>query len=193
MANYTIRQLNNMLLNPRGKQIDVRDVFTLNDGTLWYDIPGFPSYQLSNTDHIRSFKCKHQYPFGAIKRYRSTCNGIMYMLSDKNNINRNIDLDQIKRLVNSNPEKIGYTTYGQNSIQRARNSRAFIDFETVDDTVITDDINRMPVRIRKEKCGIPKFTTIPDPEEDLEYNINDLLGEPYKEIIKPIRFIEGGF
>ena len=82
MPKMTIRQLNNELLNPSGPQIDVRDVFTPGDGTTWQDLPFFPAYQLSSTNHVRTFNKKKNFPYGAICRYRQTSNGIIYNIKD---------------------------------------------------------------------------------------------------------------
>ena len=130
MPKMTIRQLNNELLSPTGPQIDVRDVFVPGDNISWKDIPFFPAYQLSNSDHIRTFSKKKNFPYGAICRYRQTCNGTIYNLLDRNGIVRHLDMDQIKKIADSNPEKKEYTTFGKESLDRTKDHRTILEPES---------------------------------------------------------------
>ena len=129
MPKMTIRQLNNELLNPSGPQIDVRDVFTPGDGTTWQDLPFFPAYQLSSTNHVRTFNKKKNFPYGAICRYRQTSNGIIYNIKDRNGIIRNIDLEQLKRIADSNPDMIEYKTFDQHSLERTKDHKTSLEPE----------------------------------------------------------------
>lgn len=151
--------------------VDIREIFPDNDNTLWYDIPGYPSYQLSNTGYVRSYKQLKQHPFGILK---SPDKYGCYTLTDNNNVTCKLDLSELKSLVNNCKDLRGYTTYCKESCcrGRGRNQRYFIDFGNMNKR----NAVKKPKPIRKEECSIFKFTIVPDQEE--------------RQIIKPIRFIK---
>ncbi len=100
---------------------------------IWYDIPGFPSYQYSPSGYIRSFKSRRKFPCGQILMFKHTVNnGDVFTLSDYNNIVRELSFDKIKEIVESQKEFLHpYHTY-EVPRARARNQRAFIDSRTID-------------------------------------------------------------
>ena len=100
---------------------------------LWYDIPGFPSYQYSPSGYIRSFKSRKKFPCGQILMFRHTVNsGDVFTLSDYNNIVRELSFDKIKEIVEGQKEFLHpYHTY-EVPRARARNQRAFIDTRAMD-------------------------------------------------------------
>ena len=150
--------------------IDIRQIFPVNDDTLWADIPNFPGYQLSNKGHVRSYKQLKKYPYGILKTPdKKGC----FTLTDKNNNVVKIHVLELKTLVESNCMQF-YSTYSKESLcrGRGRNQRCFVDYSNKN--ALHGNIIKSPKPIRKEECGIFKFTIIPDKPE----------------IIKPIRFIE---
>lgn len=173
MPKMTIRQLNNELLNPNGQQIDVRDVFVPGDNITWRDIPFFPAYQISNTDHVRCFSKKKNFPYGAICRYRQTCNGTIYNILDRNKIMRHVDLNQLKSIADSNPEQKLYSTFDQDSLERTKDHRTVLEPET----------------------NIPNYRKGPDNSDIYGYkktNIpksRQLISKLDTSAVKPIRFI----
>lgn len=158
------------------RNIDVLEVFGEYDDQLWFDIPGFPAYQLSNKGYVRSFKKKYKHPYGTILTPRNTkSNGIVFELTDKNNISRRIGLSEIERIADRSEAYYTNEVNMYDPNQSARNKRAFINFNNKSLDEIPGKIVRKPKPIRKEDCEIYHFSVIPDPVED-------------KTIIKPIRF-----
>lgn len=94
---------------------------------IWYDIPGFPSYQYTPSGYVRSFKSRKKFPFGQILMFKHTVNsGDVFTLSDYNNIVRELSFDKIKSIVESQKENLHpYHTY-EVPYTCARNKRAFI-------------------------------------------------------------------
>lgn len=116
--------------NKTGKvtvEYDVRYCLPPGDH-IWYDIPGFPSYQYSPSGYIRSFKSKKKFPFGQLLMFRHTVNnGDVFNLSDKNNIVRELSFDKIKGIVESQKDILRpYHTF-EVPYTCARNKRAFIN------------------------------------------------------------------
>ena len=188
MPKITEKQLNGYLekagkrLSGICKKVDVRDVFDENDNQLWYNIKGFPGYQISTKGYIRSFKKKHKSPYGSILTGRKTSNGLVYNLTDKNNFIRTVGIKEIESIVRGDKNKEPYYTFDNleyDSSLLSRNQRAFMSFTGVPDPNLPGDVVRKPKSTRVENgqyvpCEIPHFTVIPDEEEKI--------------IIKPIRF-----
>lgn len=91
---------------------DVLDVFDTN--RLWYYIPGFRGYEISNDNIIRSMKHYRAYPYGILIKpvksepYGSSCDPL-YELSDDNNKRQRIRLSQLAYLaMNNNFAVLGY-------------------------------------------------------------------------------------
>ena len=60
------------------RNFDVIEVFGEDDDQLWYDIPLFPAYQISNKGYVRSFKRRNIFPYGSVMVPRNTdINGFM--------------------------------------------------------------------------------------------------------------------
>lgn len=78
-------------------------VFNVYDSTpIWYDIPGFPGYQVSFLygTYVRSFKRYKVYPFGTLIKYNTTNN--CYTLTNDNNQSIKLSIQEIHELVNDN-------------------------------------------------------------------------------------------
>lgn len=92
-----IKQRNN------GK-VPIDQLWNLNiDDQIWYDIPGFTGYQISNTMFVRSFKYKNKYPFGILilpKKMVGTDS--IYELSDNDNMRIEISLSELYKLSDKN-------------------------------------------------------------------------------------------
>lgn len=155
-------------------QYPVHLVFKRDDDQIWYDIPGFPSYQYSSKGYIRSFKSRNRFPFGQVLGFRHTRNGDMFQLTDRNNAIRTLSFNQIKAIVEPTIGKV--KAYGTFEVPagKARNSRYFID-QTID-TTIAGKVTKKPKIVKKEAASMMHFTVVPD--------------EPERQIITPIHFVE---
>ena len=149
---------------------------TGGENYIWYDIPGFPSYQYTASGYIRSFKSRRKFPIGQVLMFRHTTNGDVFTLSDRNNIVRELTFDKVKEIVESQIEfLIPYHTY-EVPLGKARNIRAFIDPRAVSQA--KGKVVKKPKPVFKngeEASYAPHFTTVPDEEE--------------RTIIKPVYFI----
>ena len=171
----TRSQRANMRKNRKGPvHYPVHVVFNRDDDQIWYDIPGFPSYQYSSKGYVRSFKSRNKFPFGQVLGFRHTSNGDMFNLTDRNNVLRILSFDQIKAIVEPTIGKVkGYGTF-EVPAGKARNSRYFID-QTID-TTIAGKVTKTPKKVKKEAASMMHFTVVPD--------------EPEQQIITPIHFVE---
>ena len=75
-----------------------------DESILWYKIPGFPSYEISNNGYLRSFKSAYKYPYGTILNYYHK-NGNYFILTDKNNSRYKLTVDDIWNIINKSTEK----------------------------------------------------------------------------------------
>lgn len=98
----------------RRKFTGVDSVLNIYDNRLWYYIPGFNGYEVSNDCYVRSMKHYLRYPYGILitpvtrEPYGSSCDPL-FELSDDNNVRRRIRLSQIVRLAQTNNYNIsGY-------------------------------------------------------------------------------------
>lgn len=84
---------------------DVLNIFDNN--RLWYYIPSFDGYEVSNDGYIRSMKHYRKYPYGIIIKpvsrepYKGSCDPL-YELSDSDNKRQRIRLSQIMLLAANN-------------------------------------------------------------------------------------------
>lgn len=93
----------------------VESVLNIYDNNrVWYYIPGFNGYEVSNDCYIRSMKHYLKYPYGILispvtrEPYGSSCDPL-FEISDDNNIRRRIRLSQIIHLAQtSNYHACGY-------------------------------------------------------------------------------------
>lgn len=84
---------------------DIMDIFDYN--RVWYYIPGFNGYEVSNDNIIRSMKHYVKYPYGILikpvkKEPYGSSPDPLYELSDNNNERKRIRLSQIIHLAMSN-------------------------------------------------------------------------------------------
>jgi len=146
-----IKQRNN------GK-IPIDQLWNLNtDRQLWYDIPGFNGYQISNAYHVRSFKYKNKYPFGVLIMPDKNNN---FELSDNDNMRIKISLQEI---IDKSIYKgaIEYPTYYINQI--SRNKRLGINQDPIL-TAQKKGLVRKSVPVNKqENTAMARFTVTNNP------------------------------
>lgn len=108
-----------------------------NSNLLWYYIPGFNGYEISNTGIVRSMKHYKKYPFGMLIRPRETNDPmdlftklygeLTYELSDNNNERQVITRSELLNLAFSNKIKVnGYPRRTVVTDIGSRNQRCFI-------------------------------------------------------------------
>lgn len=160
----------------------VENVLDINAPRLWYYIPGFNGYEVSDDKYIRSMKHYKKYPFGLLIQPKKYKNGNiihpedpLYELSNNNNERVSIMLSQIIHLARTNEYHI--TGYPRSTCMldiQSRNSRYFI--------------KKKPESIQPSKSiRYPKFTIIQS-QEELPPGSHLIVPE----IIVPIESINGG-
>ena len=133
--------------------VAVEQVIDLRDSNmLWFRIPGFPGYEISNTNYIRSFKSRKKYPYGTMVKWNKE--GII--LSNRNNQRVKLTLQEIWSVVKSEPERICHTWEVQNT---SRNPMAGIDTEA--EVAIGDLVQKPKVR-NSEEHKFVDFSNLPD-------------------------------
>ena len=97
---------------------------------VWYYIPGFNGYELSNDGYIRSLKHYKRYPFGILIRAKlnpKDGNDPIFELSNNNNERINISRSQIFNLVKENKRQItGYPRLTVVTDYQSRNPRELV-------------------------------------------------------------------
>jgi hypothetical protein len=113
-----------------GKFIPLENVLNIYDqNRLWFYIPGFNGYEVSNDGYIRSMKHFRKYPFGIMIKPKDKIRNQdpSYELSDNNNERVTIRLSQIMYLAKVNPYGVsGYPRNTMMSDTQSRNMRAFV-------------------------------------------------------------------
>lgn len=119
--------------------IPIEDVLNIFDeNRLWYYIPSFNGYEVSNDGYLRSMKHYRKYPYGIIIQpvdrdsYKDSCDPL-YEISDDNNKRQRIRMSQLVHLAATNQFAVrGYprTTIITNSGSRNKyvknNDGAFV-------------------------------------------------------------------
>ena len=89
------------------KFIPVESVLNPYDPSiLWYPIPGYNGYEISNTGYLRSQKHYHRYPCGILIRPKTQGEDPVFNLSDDNNNRVDVHLSELKNLAYNNPRGI---------------------------------------------------------------------------------------
>lgn len=94
----------------------VMDVF--DENRVWFYIPNYNGYELSNDGYIRSMKHWRKYPFGLI--IRPDKNGY-YELSNNQNKRVKVKMEEILELIKNNPYHV--TGYPRKTYMVDRSSR----------------------------------------------------------------------
>ena len=107
-----------------------------NPNVLWYHIPGFNGYEISNNGIVRSMKHFRKYPFGILIRPRETkdpldlftkyYDELTYELSDDYNERQIITRTELLNLAKNNKRKVtGYPRHTATVDISSRNPRRF--------------------------------------------------------------------
>lgn len=158
-----------------------------NTSILWYYIPGFNGYEISNTGIVRSMKHYKKYPFGILIRPRETKDPIdlftkfygelTYELSDNNNIRQVITRSELLGLASNNKQKIdGYPRRTIVTDISPRNIRCFV--------------KRKPVISPKDQIHKVEFYYEKDNNSNIQSG-EQLNREDKVYIIKPLIFNDG--
>ena len=126
-----------------------------NDDQLWYYIPGFNGYEISNKGFVRSMKMFNQYPYGTLVQCQiSKKDGKQYFtISSNNNERIKISADELWNKAMNNPRKIcGYPRSTCSIDKYSRNQRCFIKPEKTTGSGHPKPLNR-------EELSYPTFST----------------------------------
>lgn len=151
-----------------------------NSSILWYYIPGFNGYEISNTGIIRSMKHYKKYPFGMLIRPREVndpielftkqFNDLTYELSDNNNKRQIMKRSTLLNLAINNQYHVqGYPRTTIVTDIAPRNIRCFIQRE--------EDISSIKNKVHQVQFYYEKINT------DEQNNTKDK-----SSIIKPLIF-----
>lgn len=121
------------------KFVGVEQVLNINDNRLWYYIPGFNGYEISNDNFIRSMKHFKKYPYGILIRAKRDINGNIihpenpiYELSNNNNKRISLHLSDIINLAQTNQQIVqGYPRRTYQTDISSRNQRCTIQRDIV--------------------------------------------------------------
>lgn len=121
---------------------------------LWFRIPGFPGYEISNTHHyVRSFKSRKRYPYGTLVQWAGK-NRDYIVLTNSNNQRVKLTLDDILKLTHG---QIGYKTFEvQNT---SRNPLCGIDTNATSE--VGKIVAKPKIQISEDKKFVD-FSNIPD-------------------------------
>jgi hypothetical protein len=175
------------------KFIPIEDVLNIFDNTrLWYYIPSFNGYEVSNDGYIRSMKHYRKHPYGVLIQpvARDRNKGIqdpMYELSNDDNVRQRIRLSQIIYLAKTN--NFSVSGYPRSTIMSSNSGRN--KFVRNKDGVYVKVYNGPKVTKSFDMPQLdntliyPKFTVIQDGTEAM----NMTYQQPEYKI--PIKSVEG--
>lgn len=133
--------------------IAVEQVIDLRDSNIiWFRIPGFPGYEISNTNYVRSFKSRKKYPYGTLVKWSKG----NIILSNRNNQRVKLTLEEIWSIIKSEPDCKCHTWEVQNT---SRNPMAGIDTEA---EVTVGDLVQKPKVRNSEEHKFVDFSNLPD-------------------------------
>lgn len=154
-----------------------------NTNILWYYIPGFNGYEISNTGIVRSMKHHRKYPFGILIKPREVKDPIelftknfielTYELSDDYNERHIITRSELLSLAANNKIKVnGYPRLTIIADNSSRNPRCFKKYNKTNNNSLKEQIHQV------EFC--------------YEKNVNVQAGEQLNtNIIQPLIFNDG--
>lgn len=84
-------------------------VLDINHPRLWYYIPGYNGYEVSDDGYVRSMKHFKRYPYGLLIQAKvgKKSGEIYFEMSDDNNIRKRVSLNEIKHRAANNQYTIG--------------------------------------------------------------------------------------
>ena len=134
--------------------VSVDQVINISDpSVIWFRIPGFPGYEISNTNYIRSFKSRKKYPYGTLVKHDKNN---YVIITNSNNQRIKLNFGDIWSRVNSEPHIKSHTWEVQGT---SRNQMACVDTEA--ESEIGTIVGKPKVRNSKEHEFVD-FSNIPD-------------------------------
>ena len=159
--------------------IAIEDVLNIYDDRVWYYIPGFNGYELSNDGIVRSMKHYRVYPFGILIRPKTYKGQVIhpqdpsYELSNDNNERVTVLRSQLAYLAKTNPYHTpGYPRRTTITDPSSRNQRCAI---------------KRKVMFPDKTPRAPQFTLIKDQNEYPGIRTYGMSG-----IICPVEDLNGG-
>lgn len=154
--------------------IAVQTVFDIDTDTqLWWRIPGFNGYEMSDYGYIRSMKYFQRLPFGMLIKFD---NNEYYTLSDDNNDRIKVHRMDLWDLVVTNPyTEPGYPRSTNQTDCYSRNRRMFLADQDLPlygtrgygKNIKRGNVKRKHVQTnKKEPTFFPKFTVVDDDNPD---------------------------
>ena len=126
------------------------------DDQLWFRIPNFNGYEISDYLNIRSMKMFNKYPFGVLLKYTVTKDG--QKISERDIIN-------LAFYTNPSITSYGYPKKTYQAEKTSRNFRMWINQDPIL-TADKDGLQKVSVPLNKqEETAMARFTITDDPEE----------------------------
>jgi hypothetical protein len=149
------------------KFIEVKDALGIDNERVWYYIPGFNGYEISNDYYIRSMKHWKKYPTGILIKPISTrqSDGLQtFELSNDNNERVRVTPFELMELAKSNNYQYpGYPRKTYQCDMAPRNIHAFIK-------------KKEQPRYNEEANIIPHFSVIKESKTEIICPVYDLSG-----------------
>lgn len=141
--------------------IPIERVFDVdNDNQLWYKIPGFNGYEISDHGNVRSMKNFNVYPWGNLVRITRTgyC-----QLSTNQNMRVTVHVTDLWIMAMEFFNVVHPADYPHHTdyvVHSSRNKRCFIDFEKVQ--IANVPKSKKPRKVNKENLSFAHFTVKKD-------------------------------
>lgn len=134
----------------------------LSQSILWYYIPGFNGYEISNTGIIRSMKHFKKYPYGMLIKPKEVSDplelftksfiDLTYELSNNHNERITIKRSELQQLAYNNTNQVqGYPRLTYVSDIGSRNQRCFIPKKQCDEIPLDQQIHQVQFYYEKDK------------------------------------------
>lgn len=156
-------------MNDSRRYIPVEAVLPIYCDRLWYYIPGFNGYEISNDGYVRSMKHYRAYPFGILIQPKKDKDGNIidpedpiFELSDNNNERHAIHRSQLIYLSKNN--KLIVNGYPRSTIitdRSSRNDRHFVVRKGKGD----QDLKLPNTNYNKDTTHYVKFTIVQDTKQ----------------------------
>lgn len=160
--------------------VPIEDVLNIYDDRLWYYIPGFNGYEISNDGYVRSMKHYRQFPFGIMIKPKARANSEDPSFEISNDMNERVTIrrSQLLHLARCNPHQVyGYPRQTCITNFQSRNNKIAVNTRKM-----KRDWNKNELMSIHPDNNIryPKFTIVQKPEDMFDYE----LGLP--KVIEPI-------
>ena len=105
----------------------VEEYLDINDSRVWFDIPGYNGYQMSQDGFVRSMKHYKKYPYGILLTpTKVTGNTAVYSLTNSQNKRVNINSIEINKLIMEDDRSLSYPHRTSEVYTSSRNQRCTI-------------------------------------------------------------------